>query len=173
MALRNTFTTTPYKISKKWRKCEKVKYIQHIFLERTNIGPEPYLKKNSESSDNILPCIHYHLIHCRAQLQLPFYRFKSLSDESDGYDEENVDTAEQLRSSHPEVFLRQAVLKICSNFSGEYPCRTAISIKLHAVLLKPHFGMSVLLSICCIFSEHLLLKTHLDGCVWQLFTVIL
>ena len=78
MALRNTFTTTPYKISKKWRKCEKVKYIQHIFLERTNIGPEPYLKKNSESSDNILPCIHYHLIHCRAQLQLPFYRFKSV-----------------------------------------------------------------------------------------------
>ena len=89
----------------------------------------------------------------------------SLSDESDGYDEENVDTAEQLRSSHPEVFLRQAVLKICSNFSGEYPCRTAISIKLHAVLLKPHFGMSVLLSICCIFSEHLFLKTPLDGCV--------
>ena len=26
------------------------------------------------------------------------------------------------RSSHPEVFLRRGVLKICSKFKGEYPC---------------------------------------------------
>ena len=31
-------------------------------------------------------------------------------------------------------------------------------------LLKSHFGMSVLLSICCIFSEHLFLRTPLEGC---------
>ena len=26
------------------------------------------------------------------------------------------------RSSHPEVFLRTSVLKICSRFTGEHPC---------------------------------------------------
>ena len=34
------------------------------------------------------------------------------------------------RSSHPEVFLRKGVLKICSKFTGEHPRRSAISIKL-------------------------------------------
>ena len=33
------------------------------------------------------------------------------------------------RSSHPEVFLRKNVLKICSKFTGD-PCRRTISIKL-------------------------------------------
>ena len=35
-----------------------------------------------------------------------------------------------LLSSHPEVFLGKGVLKICSKFTGEHPCRSAISIKL-------------------------------------------
>ena len=34
------------------------------------------------------------------------------------------------RSSHPEVFLGKGVLKICSQFTGETSCRSAISIKL-------------------------------------------
>ena len=34
------------------------------------------------------------------------------------------------RSSHPEVFLKKGVLKICSKFTGEHPCRSVISIKL-------------------------------------------
>ena len=33
-------------------------------------------------------------------------------------------------SSRPEVFLRKVVLKICSKFTGEHPCRSTISIKL-------------------------------------------
>ena len=37
---------------------------------------------------------------------------------------------DKYRSSHPEVFLRKGVLKICSKFTGEHPCRSAISIKL-------------------------------------------
>ena len=36
----------------------------------------------------------------------------------------------KLRSSHPEVFLRKGVLKKCSKFTAEHPCRSAISIKL-------------------------------------------
>ena len=35
-------------------------------------------------------------------------------------------------SSHPEVFLRKGVLKMCSKFTGEHPCRSAISIKLQS-----------------------------------------
>ena len=33
-------------------------------------------------------------------------------------------------SSRPEVFLRKGVLKMYSKFTGEHPCRSAISIKL-------------------------------------------
>ena len=34
------------------------------------------------------------------------------------------------KSSRPEVYLRKGALKVCSKFTGEYPCRNAISIKL-------------------------------------------
>ena len=58
---------------------------------------------------------------------------------------------ETYRSSHPEVFLGKGVLKTCSKFTGEHPCRSVISIKL---------------KICCIFSEQHLLRIPLDGCFW-------
>ena len=35
-----------------------------------------------------------------------------------------------FRSSHPEVFLGKGVLKMCSKFTGDQPCRIVISIKL-------------------------------------------
>ena len=35
-----------------------------------------------------------------------------------------------FRSTRPEVFLRKGVLKINSQFTGEHPCRSVISIKL-------------------------------------------
>ena len=73
-----------------------------------------------------------------------------------------------LRSSPPEVFLRKGVLKICSKFTGEHPCRIVISIKFLSALLKSYFGMSVLLWICCIFSEQLFLTTPLKDCFWLL-----
>ena len=34
------------------------------------------------------------------------------------------------RSSHTEVFLGKSVLKMCSKFTGEHPCRSAISTNL-------------------------------------------
>ena len=37
-----------------------------------------------------------------------------------------------MRRSHPEVFLGKGVLEICSKFTGEHPCRKAISIKLQS-----------------------------------------
>ena len=36
----------------------------------------------------------------------------------------------RFRSSRPEVFLRKGILKICSKFTGERPCRSVILIKL-------------------------------------------
>ena len=36
----------------------------------------------------------------------------------------------KFRSSHLEVFSEKGVLKICSKFMGEHPCRCVISIKL-------------------------------------------
>ena len=41
------------------------------------------------------------------------------------------------RSSRPDVFLGKDVLKICSKFTGEHPCK--------ATLLKSHCKMGVLL----------------------------
>ena len=43
---------------------------------------------------------------------------------------ENKNKLRTNRSSRPEVFLRKDVLKMCSKFTGEHPCRSAISIKL-------------------------------------------
>ena len=40
------------------------------------------------------------------------------------------------RSSRPEVFLTKGVLKICSKFTREHPCRTAISIKLQSSFIE-------------------------------------
>ena len=39
-----------------------------------------------------------------------------------------------FRSSGPEVFLGKGVLKICSKFTGDHPCESAISIKLLHIL---------------------------------------
>ena len=36
----------------------------------------------------------------------------------------------RIRSSHLEVFLGKGFLKICSKFTGEHACRSAMSIKL-------------------------------------------
>ena len=49
------------------------------------------------------------------------------------------------RSSHPEVVLEKGVLKMCSKFTGEHPCQSATSIKLHSI-------------------EHLFLGTPPGGC---------
>ena len=40
------------------------------------------------------------------------------------------------RSNPPEVFLGKGVLKICSKFTGEHPCRNAISIKLQISFIE-------------------------------------
>ena len=70
-----------------------------------------------------------------------------------------------FRSSHPGVFLEKDVLKICSKFTREHPCRSVISIKLRN---KSLFGTGILQYIWCIFPEHLFIRAILDGCFWFL-----
>ena len=40
------------------------------------------------------------------------------------------------RSSHREVFLGKGVLRVCSKFTGEHPCRSAISIKFQSNFIE-------------------------------------
>ena len=41
-----------------------------------------------------------------------------------------------FRSNHPELFLGKSILKICSKFKGENPCRSVISIKLQSNFIE-------------------------------------
>ena len=56
-----------------------------------------------------------------------------------------------FRRIRPVVFFGKGVLKICSKckFTGEHPCR----------------------SVCCMFSEHVFLRTPVGGC-FCLLTVL-
>ena len=55
-----------------------------------------------------------------------------------------IKIAVTFRSSHPEVFLVKGVLKICSKFTGEHPCRSVISIKLFCKHTKTSFSIHFL-----------------------------
>ena len=48
--------------------------------------------------------------------------------------------------SPPWVFVKTVALQICSNFTGEHPCGSVISINLLATLLNSLFCSS---DICC------------------------
>ena len=43
------------------------------------------------------------------------------------------------RNSHPEVVLRRGVLKICTKFTGEHPCRSVTSLKLQSSFIEIAF----------------------------------
>ena len=68
-----------------------------------------------------------------------------------------------ISSSHPEVFLRKGVLKIYNKFTGENPCRSAISIKLlcNFIEIALRHGCSPV-DLLRIFSQ-LFLRTPLHG----------
>ena len=57
----------------------------------------------------------------------------------------------------------RGVLKKCSKFTGKHPCRSVLSIKLQSKFIESHFGVGVLLYICCIFLEHLFPKNTSGG----------
>ena len=78
----------------------------------------------------------------------------------------NVYFPRYFRSMHPEVFLGKGVLRICSKFTGEHSCQSAISIKLlFATCFANRTSAWVFF---CISLEQLFLRTPLDGCLWYL-----
>ena len=51
--------------------------------------------------------------------------------------------------------------------------RCSENMQCNATLLKLHFDMGVLLSICRILWKHLFLRTLLNGCLWQIMITYL
>ena len=69
-----------------------------------------------------------------------------------------------LRSSHPEVFLIKDILKICSKFTLEHPCRSVTSIKLQSNFIKITLRLKCSpVNLLHIF-RNLSQETPLDGC---------
>ena len=73
---------------------------------------------------------------------------------------------ELVRSRRPEMFLGKGVLKICSKFTGEHPCRSLISIKLHCNFIEITFQHGCSPVNLLHISEHLFQRTPLGGCFW-------
>ena len=62
-------------------------------------------------------------------------------------------------SSHPEEFLIKGVLKICSKFTGEHPCRSAISIKLQSKFIEITFWHGCSLNLLHFFRKPFIRNT--------------
>ena len=75
----------------------------------------------------------------------------------------------KFRSRHPDLFLRKGVLKICSKFTWEHHCQSAISIKFLCNFLTIAFGLGVRspVNLLHIFRTPFL-RTALGGCFWKL-----
>ena len=67
------------------------------------------------------------------------------------------------RSSPPEVFLGNGVLKIWSKFIGECPCRSAISIKLLCSTPFPKNSSGGLLLPCLWLLHYRILQWNFEG----------
>ena len=71
------------------------------------------------------------------------------------------------RSNHLQFFLKNKVFwKYAANSQENTHAEVRYQYSCSATLLKSHFGMGVLLYICCTFSEYLFLETPLSGCFW-------
>ena len=76
----------------------------------------------------------------------------------------------KVRRGCPVVFFE----KRCSENMQQIDRRTPmLKCDFNATLLKLHFDMGVLLSIYCILSKHLFLRTLLNGCLWKIMITYL
>ena len=76
----------------------------------------------------------------------------------------------KVRRGCPVVFFE----KRCSENMQQIDRRTPmLKCDFNATLLKLHFDMGVLLSICCILPKHLFLRTLLNGCLWKVMITYL
>ena len=77
------------------------------------------------------------------------------------------------RNSHPEMFLRKGVLKICSKYTGEHPYRSAISIKLPWKLVPLKYSILHRCSIAFIIHNFWILLILLIFCNLNFFLTAL
>ena len=75
------------------------------------------LTKNLIFTENIIECNRF-IIDCLVNIALVFF------------ERNGSNLKRQIRSNPPQVFLGKRVLKICSKFTGEHPCRSVTSRKL-------------------------------------------
>ena len=76
----------------------------------------------------------------------------------------------KVRRGCPVVFFE----KRCSENMQQIDRRAPmLKCDFNATLLKLHFDMGVLLSIYCILSKHLFLRTLLNGCLWKIMITYL
>ena len=69
------------------------------------------------------------------------------------------------KSSPSEVFLEKGVLKICSKFTGEHPCRSVISMKLQSNFIEITFRHGCCnVNLLLIFRTSFLKNTPLECC---------
>ena len=72
-----------------------------------------------------------------------------------------------FRSSRPEVFFGEGVLKICSKFTGEHPCRSVISIRLLCNKFTGEHPCRSVITLrhgCSPVNLQHIFRTPLDGC---------
>ena len=86
-----------------------IRHNQHLFLTRDNSWPTTWMMARMPGKSN--------RENCRLRRK---QRYRCLDETQPSIH----------RTSHPDVFLRKDVLKKCSKFTGEHPCRNVISIKL-------------------------------------------
>ena len=72
----------------------------------------------------------------------------------------------KIRSSHQEVFLKKGDPKICSKFTGDHPCRSAISCNFIEIVLR-HECSSV--NLLHIFRKPCPKNTS-GCCFWKILT---
>ena len=121
------------------RNCTKFtgKHLLWLLLKVFLVSPELYITKKKQVF-NVSFMGNFFCINI-----ISFLAFNVVS----GYHEtfySEIQKCEKFRSSHPEAFLGKCVLKICSKFTVDHPCRSVISKKLQSSLLKSHSGMGFL-----------------------------
>ena len=104
-------------VSPEPKRCFNVKSSSYYFHMKTKILADSQICISVTLSSRRSIRVHEYLTGCILLLQVHVIR--------DGY-----------RSSRPDVFLGKGVLKICSKFIGEHPCRSAISAKLQSDFIE-------------------------------------
>ena len=74
--------------------------------------------------------------------------------------------ARSSKAAGQKFYWEKVFWKYAVNLQENTPCQSVISIKLLWNFIEIHFGMGVLLHLCCIFSEHLFLRMPLTGYFW-------